>query len=202
MPDSHDVISAFLDDEPFDAAELAAALADRAGRTLLIDLIALRHLAERYDLGYDVFAAVARAREGQARNLAAFLVSFGLPVLLTSKSFKPGVHYTDGSSALLVGHYVAERGVPLRFADDASPIPDEPHAVLLVHDEDASAMSFPAGSTIVARASARTGRSTSTWLRRSASRILPPASSCSGSPCRRSLRGASIPRSRWTTVRA
>ena len=45
------------------------------------DLIALRHLAERYDLGYDVFAAVARAREGQARNLAAFLVSFGLPVL-------------------------------------------------------------------------------------------------------------------------
>lgn len=113
------------------------------------DLIALRHLAERYDLGYDVFAAVAKAREGQARNLAAFLVSFGLPVLLTSKSFKPGVPYTDGSSALLVGHYVAEMGVPLRFGDDAAPVPEEPHVVLLVHDEDASGTTFPAGSTIV-----------------------------------------------------
>ena len=46
MPHSHAVISAFLDDEPFDAAELAAALADPAGRTLLIDLVALRHIGQ------------------------------------------------------------------------------------------------------------------------------------------------------------
>lgn len=39
-----DVISAFLDNEPFDAAELSAALADPAGRAALIDLIALRGL--------------------------------------------------------------------------------------------------------------------------------------------------------------
>jgi hypothetical protein len=46
MTDTHTVISAFLDDEPFDAAELAAALADPAGRTLLIDLVALRHIVQ------------------------------------------------------------------------------------------------------------------------------------------------------------
>jgi len=113
------------------------------------DLIALRHMAERYDLGYDVFAAVAQAREGQARNLASYLASFGLPVLLTSKAFKPGVPYTDGSSALLVAHYVAEAGMPVRFMDDVAPVPPEPHAVLLVHDEDASGLDFPPGSTIV-----------------------------------------------------
>jgi ABC-type nitrate/sulfonate/bicarbonate transport system substrate-binding protein len=46
MTHTHDVISAFLDDEPFDATELAAALADPEGRTLLIDLVALRHIVQ------------------------------------------------------------------------------------------------------------------------------------------------------------
>jgi hypothetical protein len=44
MNESHDVISAFLDDEPFDASELAAALSEPGGRELLIDFIALRHI--------------------------------------------------------------------------------------------------------------------------------------------------------------
>lgn len=44
MNDTHDVISAFLDDEPFDAEELASALSQKEGRELLIDLVALRHV--------------------------------------------------------------------------------------------------------------------------------------------------------------
>jgi hypothetical protein len=46
MSDTHDAISAFLDNEPFDASELLAALSDPAGRELLIDLVALRHLTQ------------------------------------------------------------------------------------------------------------------------------------------------------------
>jgi hypothetical protein len=46
MNDPDEVIAAFLDDEPFDAGELMAALSEPAGRELLIDLIALRHLAQ------------------------------------------------------------------------------------------------------------------------------------------------------------
>ena len=49
MNDTHEVISAFLDDEPFDSSQLAEALSDHAGRDLLIDLIALRHLAQLDD---------------------------------------------------------------------------------------------------------------------------------------------------------
>ena len=41
---NHEVISAFLDNEPFDASALGAALADPEGRELLLDLIALRSL--------------------------------------------------------------------------------------------------------------------------------------------------------------
>ena len=44
MNESHDVISAFLDDEPFDAGELANALSEPGGRELLIDFVALRHV--------------------------------------------------------------------------------------------------------------------------------------------------------------
>jgi hypothetical protein len=46
MSDTHEVISAFLDDEPFNASRLAEALSEPAGRDLLIDLIALRHLLQ------------------------------------------------------------------------------------------------------------------------------------------------------------
>jgi hypothetical protein len=46
MNDTHEVISAFLDDEPFDSGQLADALGDPGGRALLIDLIALRHLTQ------------------------------------------------------------------------------------------------------------------------------------------------------------
>src|SRR5436305_14946985 len=49
MNDTYEVISAFLDDEPFDSNQLAEALSEPAGRDLLIDLIALRHLAQTDD---------------------------------------------------------------------------------------------------------------------------------------------------------
>lgn len=42
--DTYDVISAFIDDEPFDPADLAATLADPGGRQMLLELVALRTL--------------------------------------------------------------------------------------------------------------------------------------------------------------
>jgi hypothetical protein len=46
MTSNHDVISAFLDDEPFEPRALADALADPAGRDVLIDFVLLRHVAQ------------------------------------------------------------------------------------------------------------------------------------------------------------
>ena len=68
MNDTHTVISAFLDDEPFDAAELGAALNDPDGRALLIDLVALRHIAQPDDM---IGVAETRTRSSGWRPLLA-----------------------------------------------------------------------------------------------------------------------------------
>ena len=46
MNTNDEVISAFLDDEPFEPQALAEALADPEGRELLIDFVLLRYVAE------------------------------------------------------------------------------------------------------------------------------------------------------------
>lgn len=46
MRSTHEVISAFLDDELFDPQELTNALSEPTGRALLIDLIALRQIVQ------------------------------------------------------------------------------------------------------------------------------------------------------------
>jgi hypothetical protein len=67
MSDTHEVISSFLDDEPFDAKELADALSDPAGRAMLIDLVALRHIVQPDDR----VAAVRREQRSRWRPLLA-----------------------------------------------------------------------------------------------------------------------------------
>ena len=57
MSSTHEVISAFLDDEPFDPQELSDALSDPAGRALLIDLIALRRIVQPTDAAPAIRAA-------------------------------------------------------------------------------------------------------------------------------------------------
>jgi hypothetical protein len=75
MSRTHEVISAFLDDEPFDAQELASALSEAAGRALLIDSIALRQLVQPAETAPPLVAhrPVAR-RPWRALAAAAALV--------------------------------------------------------------------------------------------------------------------------------
>ena len=75
MTDTHAVISAFLDDEPFGAAELAAALSDPAGRTLLIDLVALRHIVQPDEPAATTPAGTLRSRWRPLLATAAMLVA-------------------------------------------------------------------------------------------------------------------------------
>lgn len=77
------------------------------------DNIALRYMAEQYMLGYDLFGAIMEAREVQAKNMARTLLRLSVlnninDIVILGKSYKPGVDYIDGSSSVLVGHYVEQ----------------------------------------------------------------------------------------------
>lgn len=104
------------------------------------DNIALRWLAQELDLGYDLFDAVMRSREVQAENMAQRLCEPGLPVVIVGKAYKPLVPYDAGSSSMLVGHYVAEQGVPVYYLDEVmgefppAEILDAPAVYLLAHN--------------------------------------------------------------------
>lgn len=141
------------------------------------DNIALRWLAENYDLGYDMFSTIMGAREVQAKNLANFLVSKseengGMPVVIHGKAYKPNVEYCIGSYSTLIGHYVAEAGLPVVYLDPLADNKDnvvetveEPCVLLLAHNRkitygyvtefsnddltDAFYTDIPAGSVIV-----------------------------------------------------
>jgi UDPglucose 6-dehydrogenase len=93
------------------------------------DNIALRWLAEHYDVGYDLFDTIMHAREIQARNLGLFLVkqaqATGLPIVIHGKAYKPDVEYCIGSYSTLVGHYVKEAGMPVVYVDPLADNQDE-----------------------------------------------------------------------------
>ncbi|MEZ4873667.1 MAG: hypothetical protein R2827_15790 [Bdellovibrionales bacterium] len=81
------------------------------------DNIALRYLAEELDLGYDLFDAIMKAREVQAKRLADRCLQEGKKVCIVGKAYKPAVPYTNGSCSLLVGHYIEQGGGNVSYYD-------------------------------------------------------------------------------------
>jgi UDPglucose 6-dehydrogenase len=105
------------------------------------DNIALRYLAERLNLGYDLFHAIMHSRDMQAKRMADKLVALAkehnLPVIIHGRAYKPYVEYTIGSYSELVGHFVEQAGIDLTYFDpltgDTNPI-ENPAGVLLAHN--------------------------------------------------------------------
>ena len=103
------------------------------------DNIALRYMAEKLDLGYDLFDAIMGSREVQAKNIAKRLVSEAgdmMDIVIHGKAYKPSVSYIDGSYSLLVGHYCAELGKQPLYVDPLTNdnyVPIVPCVFLLAH---------------------------------------------------------------------
>lgn len=85
------------------------------------DNIALRYLAEKLDLGYDIFNTVMQAREQQAKNIAKYLSDLqeltDLLIVIHGKAYKPDVDLIDGSYSLLIGSYLTEIGAKYVYSD-------------------------------------------------------------------------------------
>lgn len=117
---------------------LTAGMGD-AGACHPRDNIALRYLAERLDLGYDMFQTIMHSRDMQAKNMALKLVALAkkhnLPVVIHGHAYKPYVPYTIGSYSELVGHFVKQEGVDVAYAD---PLTDDvwqgPAVILMAHN--------------------------------------------------------------------
>ena len=117
---------------------LTAGMGD-AGACHPRDNIALRYLAERLDLGYDLFQTIMHSRDQQAKNMALKLVALSrehnLPVVIHGRAYKPYVEYTIGSYSELVGHFVEAEGVTVAYADPLTG--DEwrgPAVILMAHN--------------------------------------------------------------------
>ena len=71
------------------------------------------------------------AREIQARNLANYLVDQAqrrvMNIVIHGKAYKPDVPYCIGSYSTLVGHYVKEAGMEVKYLD---PLADDPADVI------------------------------------------------------------------------
>lgn len=113
------------------------------------DNIALRFMADKLGLGYDLFDSIMSAREVQAKNMANRLVELSkesdLPIIILGKAYKPNVNYVDGSSSILVGHYIEEQGLSVQF-DLKTPILG---VYLLAHMGKDHDYDFPEGSVIL-----------------------------------------------------
>ena len=87
------------------------------------DNIALRWLAEKYEVGYDMFDTIMHAREIQAKNLAQYLVDVAKDInmykaiVIHGKAYKPDVEYCIGSYSTLVGHYIKEMNYDVVYID-------------------------------------------------------------------------------------
>jgi 16S rRNA G966 N2-methylase RsmD len=97
-------------------AYMKAGLGD-AGACHPRDNIALRYLADRLDLGYDLFDSIMTAREVQAERMALRCLKNGRNVTIIGKAYKPAVPYINGSASMLVGYYIEKHGGNLNYYD-------------------------------------------------------------------------------------
>ena len=112
------------------------------------DNIALRVLNERYNLGYDLFDSIMKAREEQANNMAQYCLSFDMDVVILGKSFKPGLKDDPaGSPSMLVGWYIQAADASKKVYYDKAP--DEGAYTYLIHDKGLMPEVFNPGSCII-----------------------------------------------------
>jgi UDPglucose 6-dehydrogenase len=111
------------------------------------DNIALRHMAKRLNLGYDLFDSIMKVREQQAYNMARYVMQYQMPVVILGKAFKPGIDQTIGSPSMLVGWYIENLDSSMKVYYDEAP--DEGAYTYLIHDKGLMPEKFNPGSCII-----------------------------------------------------
>ena len=111
------------------------------------DNIALRSLAKRLNLGYDLFSAIMLAREMQAERMARKIMGLGHDVCILGKGFKPGVDQEAGSPAILLGSYIEACGYKVYY-DGHPPEVTVPLTYVMHHHDTYKDFEFNRGSVV------------------------------------------------------
>jgi UDPglucose 6-dehydrogenase len=122
------------------------------------DNIALSWLSHSVGLHYDYYDHIMKLREAQCETIVNQIESLHAknptkPVWLFGKAFKPNTAISTGSSAVLLGRILEERGIVYTFYDPHTgdgTIPTEPVIVCVTcaHDVFAS-IGLPSGSILI-----------------------------------------------------
>lgn len=119
---------------------LTAGLGD-AGACHPRDNIALRYLAEKLNLGYDLFHAIMHSRDKQAERMANKLIElskdYNLPIVIHGRAYKPYVPYTIGSYSELIGYFIEKSNLEFYYIDPLTgddKIPKGPCVFLMAHN--------------------------------------------------------------------
>jgi UDPglucose 6-dehydrogenase len=91
------------------------------------DNIALSFLARKYNLSFDMFATIMKARESQTEWLAELVINYKhkthFKIVLLGKSYKPETSLTMGSPSILMWNILVEKG---EEPDHYDPFVDDP----------------------------------------------------------------------------
>lgn len=134
------------------AAYLHAGLGD-GGPCRPRDAVAMSWLGERHSLSFDPFGWLTRGREAQSSWLAGQVrraaLTYGLPVFLLGRTYKPGSRIVDGSAAILLNH---DLGAPSwdPMLDGPPPVWEEPRVFVVgTRHPEFRDLRFPPGSVVV-----------------------------------------------------
>lgn len=117
------------------------------------DGIAMSWLAQKLDLSHDLLTDIMLARESQAEWLVNLMISYDLPKVILGKSFKPETNITVGSSSILCGNLLTEKGVKFEMWDpyvdgDKFDLPKGVYLIGTKHQLFAK-LRFPEGSVVL-----------------------------------------------------
>lgn len=121
------------------------------------DNIALSWLSRSVGLHYDFYETIMKTREQHCETIARVIESeyssTHLPVVLLGKSFKPNTSIVTGSSAVLLGTILTERGIPFEFHDPyttPTQLPTTPCIVCVTCDHSVfESYRVPDGSIVI-----------------------------------------------------
>lgn len=113
------------------------------------DNIALRWMAKKLKMSYDLFSSIMWSREKQAENMAKYVAKFKKDVVILGEGFKPGIDQKEGSPSILVSYYLKKINKAKKVFFDKNPDQKKSYVYLIHHYDQYKNFNYYKNSIIV-----------------------------------------------------